>query len=100
LAPFIDDVASLSGNLGDAMIASAVFFLLMIFFVCPLCCFKRADGPDGVKPFETEGGEQSDNAIEMKGNKVGIEEEDNNQNNVTRNMDHTQHTMMQRDVDF
>lgn len=73
------------------MIASAVFFLLMIFFVCPLCCFKRVDAPDGVKPFDNEGGE----AIEMKRNQVGIEDE----TNMTR-MDNTQHTMMQRDVDF
>jgi hypothetical protein len=43
------------GNLGDAMVASAVFFLLMIFFIYPLCCFKAAE-VDSVKPFE--GGEE------------------------------------------
>jgi hypothetical protein len=90
LAPFIDDLASLSGNLGDAMVASAVFFNLMIFFVFPICCFKRLDA-DSVKPFE--GGA----AIEMKGNKV--ENFDEHQNN-TRNVDTTHATMMQRDVDF
>lgn len=48
---------SLLGNLGDAMVASAVFFLLMIFFIYPLCCFKSMELPDSVKPFSGEGGE-------------------------------------------
>lgn len=41
LAPFIDDVSDLFGNLGWALTASGVFFLLMIIFVLPICCLKR-----------------------------------------------------------
>lgn len=54
LPPFIGEVAEPIGNLGSAMIASAVFFLLVIILVWPVCCYKAVD-PDSVKPME--GGE-------------------------------------------
>lgn len=57
-APFMDDLASIIGNLGNAMMASGVFFLLMIFFVCPICCFKKHS--DAVMSYK-EGG-----ALEMQ----------------------------------
>lgn len=62
LAPFVGDMVGYVGNLGEAMVASAVIFFLMIFFVFPVCCYKSLD-MDGVKPFGNEGG-QAD-GIEM-----------------------------------
>ena len=41
LAPFVGDIMSLLGDLGSALIASGVFFLLMIFFVLPMCCLTK-----------------------------------------------------------
>lgn len=38
LKPFILDLSFLLYQIGATMISSAVFFLIMIFFVCPLCC--------------------------------------------------------------
>ena len=37
----MDDVTSLIGNLGNALLASGLIFVLMIFFIFPLCCFKE-----------------------------------------------------------
>lgn len=54
LAPFMGDITSLIGNLGDAMVASGVFFILMIFFIFPVCCYKQ--GSAG-KVGSHEGGE-------------------------------------------
>ena len=51
LGPFVGDVTDVIGNLGTAMVASAVFFILMICFVCPMCCYKNKSA-DAVKPFE------------------------------------------------
>lgn len=56
LAPFMDDVTSLIGNLGNALLASGLIFVLMIFFIFPLCCFQ-----DDRKGRYKEGG----NGIEM-----------------------------------
>ena len=39
LPPLIGEVAEPVGNLGAAMIASAVFFILVSIFVWPVCCF-------------------------------------------------------------
>lgn len=89
LAPFVDEISDLMGNLGSAMVASAVFFLLMIFFVWPMCCFKRADAADGVKPFDNEGGE----IIEMQDQNIQSSEVNDGQQanatNVTRICDTT-----------
>jgi len=55
-APFLGDLTSLVGNLGDALLASGVFFLLMIFFVIPMCCFKMGDN-NSIMAYGKEGGE-------------------------------------------
>lgn len=56
LAPFIGDITDLLGNLGGAMIASGVFFLLMIFSVIPMCCLSKVDDQSQVFSSK-EGGE-------------------------------------------
>ena len=67
LAPFMGELTSLIGNLGDAMLASGVFFILMIFFVVPVCCYK---GDSGGKVGSHEGGE-----VEMSDDKPMEEKE-------------------------
>ena len=52
LAPFIDDLTDLAGNLGEAMVASAVFFLFMSILIWVLCCYKHKKATDKVEPFE------------------------------------------------
>lgn len=61
------DITSLIGNLGDAMLASGVFFILMIFFIFPVCCYKQ--GGAG-KVGSHEGGE-----VEMGEEQKQVQEE-------------------------
>lgn len=58
------ELTGLIGNLGDAMLASGVFFILMIFFVVPVCCYKA----DSSGKVGHEGGEveMSDQQMEVK----------------------------------
>ena len=54
LPPLVGDIVSLTSKLGNAMVASAVFFFLMIMFVFPVCCY--GGGSDAVQAYK-EGGE-------------------------------------------
>jgi hypothetical protein len=101
LAPFIDDLVSPLGNIGSAMVASAVFFILMLFVICPVCCFKRKeDEPQGTMEGKTinEGGD----AIEMGAKKhpQNADLNDDEQQNVTGVHEKTQNNMMGKDVDI
>lgn len=43
VAPLIADIGDVMASVGNVMIASGVFFILMIFCVCPMCCYHHAD---------------------------------------------------------
>lgn len=67
--PFMEDIGGLLAELGSTLVAAAVFFLIMIFFLCPMCCHKPPEeGPTKVQTLEggslqlaaLEGGDQSE----------------------------------------
>lgn len=41
LQPVIKDVTDLMYDLGATIMASGILFLIMIFFLCPICCYKK-----------------------------------------------------------
>jgi hypothetical protein len=49
------DLTSFVGRLGEALLASGIFFLLMIFCIIPMCCFKPGEN-NSVMAYK-EGGE-------------------------------------------
>jgi hypothetical protein len=60
------DIGALFAELGSTMVAAAVFFLLMIFCLFPLCCKNPEEQPTRVETFKAEGGQvQMAESVEM-----------------------------------
>jgi len=63
----VDDMV---GGLASTFVASAVFFFLMIFFVCPICCLE--DNPES--KMEGEGGEDELEMNQVQPSSVSIQQ--------------------------
>lgn len=75
LAPFMGDLTSFVGRLGEALLASGIFFLLMIFCIIPMCCFQPGEN-NSVMAYGKEGGEmemEDKQAEDKQENKVAPE---------------------------
>ena len=103
LAPFIDDLTDLAGNLGEALVASACFFLFMAILIWTLCCYKHEKDGDKVQPFEggDESNEIEDNERRHK-SKLPIHPIDNQKNleMTTFNCETTVNAINPRDLEF
>ena len=77
LYPFAKDFGQVFEKLGNTLIASGFFFILMLILVFPLCCYNKDSDTAGGVFHRLEGGEKepknTNNVYLLETNKVNQE---------------------------